>query len=821
MLLMLLLAAAISCAHGSSNPSVPAISGDTQVTATGRDSNSGHQLWGYWLIGVDPDTNQYEIFPVRQTEIHWNVLKWLEQGPCYNCLKVTSMTDSDHGTKLVTLSIKHPYESLNLTGFDVRGIAMFNGSHSFPLAGLTAPDRSQGDGELINADGYTTLYNSTTAGSGPGGLQGYLKGKFATPTMPDAQLNGFKRFVSTDILNTRDALYADDTVIQVYDIDMPDSPFVLGYAVDASWAPPTNKPVTDPMADFPPEANCYEPYGITITELGGILTGPSGVLLLEINVDDHQGPDSYAAPVLECPELSTDPIIAVETSPGKFEAEVHNTEDAPPGVYKVLFSVKDNENAGSPAWIDLTAYHVCTVQVHEEAGWAQTWGESNADTGTAAVTDYWGDVFVVGWFHGAVDFDPGPGSAVRNSINNSVDAFLSKFKPDGTFDWVTIWGGPQTDYAKDIAYDPSGLLYIVGEFTETVDFDPGSGVDEKTSLGSQDAYALCYSTDGVYYWTRTWGGAFTEKANSVLYKGGSVERVLVTGTFADTAFFPNGEVKVSNGVTDIYMVDIMDGHDLLGVWGGPEEDHGMGLTLDPVNNNLVAVTGSFSDDIDFDPEGMFGGRHSAGCTDAFISVYDISTDGTLPNQWIITWGDAGFDYSYNICAVPGSYYVTGSFMMTVDFDPGSNTDSRTASGFADAYVVHLGTAGEYFNVTTWGGDDGTSASDSGNDIVTDSIGNVYVVGDFAGEAFGIASQGKSDCVVAKYDPNLNGIWAAGWGGPEVDICYGVCVNQWDRIFITGYYQESADLNPGSGVDIHTSNGTQDCFLVKLLPTGPW
>jgi len=49
----------------------------------------------------------------------------------------------------------------------VRGIAMFDGSHLFPQSGLAMSDGTMGDGELLNADGYTTLYNSSTVGHGP------------------------------------------------------------------------------------------------------------------------------------------------------------------------------------------------------------------------------------------------------------------------------------------------------------------------------------------------------------------------------------------------------------------------------------------------------------------------------------------------------------------------------------------------------------------------------------------------------------------------------------------------------------------------------
>jgi len=52
-----------------------------------------------------------------------------------------------------------------------------------------------------------------------------------------------------------------------YEIVMPSGPFIMGYAVDASWATAINKPITDPMEDFPLEANCPEPWKISVSKV--------------------------------------------------------------------------------------------------------------------------------------------------------------------------------------------------------------------------------------------------------------------------------------------------------------------------------------------------------------------------------------------------------------------------------------------------------------------------------------------------------------------------------------------------------------------------
>jgi hypothetical protein len=798
----------LSCAK--SPDAAPTLPGQS-LQSTGDPQNqtvNSHQLWGYYVILVDPTSNTAEVATLRLASGHWNVLKWLENGPCTNCVKIVSMTDSDHDTTLVTVSVKHPFLSPNLTGFDVRGIAMFNGSYLFPSSGLNISSKALGEAELINADGFTTLYNMSTLGEGPGGLQGYLKGKFATPTMPDAKLNGFKRFVSAGAGNTRNAFYAGETITQVYDIDMPHQSFFFGYAVDASWAPPINKPVTDPMTDFPPEANCYEPYRINVTVNNNTLTDKAGIAVLEITVLDHQGSSSHQAPVLECPEVITDYSVS-ETSPGVYDAHFWNDKNAAPGEYKLLISVEDNMNSGSPSWIDLTAYQIISFRVEDDMGWARTWGGTGDDQGNAVATDSFGNIYVVGSFKGVVDFDPGPDTWTMTSDADSQDAFVSKFDPQGNLVWARKWGGPGTETAEDIGvYD---VIYVVGSFEGTADFDPGAAVHNQFSKGESDAYATCFDLDGEYLWATSWGGIKSDGAKSVIYDPAHL-RILVTGYFQDTVLaFPGGQWAQSKGGMDIFLVDVAPDHDMLGTYGGTGNDIGMGLARSVTGN--ILLTGGFSDDVNFG--GIAGGRHSAGSTDAFLAEYDVSSDAP-GYQAVMTWGAGGADQGNAVASHLFDIYVTGFFSGSVDFNPAGGTDILTANGAGDGYVCHYSTAWSYLGATQFGLVD-YWAVDSGEDIAVDSSGNVYMVG----EAYDSLFMSYFNGTVISYDNDLTKLWNDVFSGSGYDYCFGVCTDPWDRIFVTGGYMVSVDFDPTSGSDGHLSNGLLDCFLVKLYSNGQW
>ena len=83
-------------------------------------------------------------------------------------------------------------------------------------------------------------------------------------------------------------------------------------------------------------------------------------------------------------------------------------------------------------------------------------------------------------------FGLGSGSTVP--AHGLRDASLSKFDSAGNFQWAKTWGGNGDDLGLGVAADGAGNVLVVGSFQNTVDFDPGSGVDNRTALGGQDAF---------------------------------------------------------------------------------------------------------------------------------------------------------------------------------------------------------------------------------------------------------------------------------------------------------------------------------------------
>ncbi len=92
-------------------------------------------------------------------------------------------------------------------------------------------------------------------------------------------------------------------------------------------------------------------------------------------------------------------------------------------------------------------------------------------------TDAAGNLYAVGHFSGTTTVGPRMlGSA------GSVDWFAASFAPDGTVRWAVRQGGAGEDYARRVAVDAAGRVWVGGFFSGTTVFDGRSA----TSVGNID-----------------------------------------------------------------------------------------------------------------------------------------------------------------------------------------------------------------------------------------------------------------------------------------------------------------------------------------------
>ncbi len=259
----ILAALLVGCASAGDvfSPSTHINLGQTQSAA----SEGPYRLWGEWTLLIPPSHDRVDVVPQRGGRFHLNALKFLEEY-CANCLQITKIKNNGDGTINLTVKITHPFPGFpQYTGFDVKGIIMFNGSYvnegqyKFPPypEPFRVSWRKLGDPQVMNADGFTLRWSPSYDSGLPQPIFNYWEGKYATG-VPTANLNAYKDFYTNE---NRHIFAHNGSATRTYRIWLPPGEAVVaGYAVEACWELPTTMPVTDPISDFPATANQPEAY---------------------------------------------------------------------------------------------------------------------------------------------------------------------------------------------------------------------------------------------------------------------------------------------------------------------------------------------------------------------------------------------------------------------------------------------------------------------------------------------------------------------------------------------------------------------------------
>ncbi len=182
--------------------------------------------------------------------------------------------------------------------------------------------------------------------------------------------------------------------------------------------------------------------------------------------------------------------------------------------------------------------------------WNNVIGDSLGQVIRAIAVDDNDDIYISGVFSGTVDFDPGPGTAYRTYFGG-VDLFLAKYQGDGSYVWSTGYGGPYYERGRSIATDSDGYVYLTGEYSGAVIFDPGGEDVIFITDTVATNYLLKMTQDGEFQWVRSIGGDGVE--SSAWVAAGGNGDVYFTGSFDDTVDF-----DFNSGVAEFYAVGPSD-----------------------------------------------------------------------------------------------------------------------------------------------------------------------------------------------------------------------------------------------------------------------
>src|SRR6185436_13185398 len=431
--------------------------------------------------------------------------------------------------------------------------------------------------------------------------------------------------------------------------------------------------------------------------------------------------------------------------------------------------------------------------------WAKKIGGTYYDKVYSIALDGSGNIYTTGQFYNTVDFDPGAGT-FNLSTGGGYDIFISKLDVSGNFVWAKSMGAITDEQGNSITVDGSGSVYTTGYFLGTLDFDPGAGVFNLISYGSDNRFFI-QKLDGAgnFVWAKGAGSGTGAFANSIALDPSG--NVYTTGYFFGIVDFDSGagifNLTNSEDAADVFVAKSDASGNFIWVKkiGGTLLDYAYSIASDGSGN--IYITGSFQGTVDFDPGAGAFNLTSSGNSDIFISKLDASGNFIWTKQIEGTSDDIGYSIAVD---ASGSVYTTGYFQGTPDFDPGAGISNMASSGSYDIFISKLSTLGNFI----WAKQMGGAFDDSGNSITLDGSGNAYTTGIFQGTAdfdpgagtFNLTAS-TNDFFISKLDPSGNFIWAKQMGGSSnySQKAKSIAVDGSGNVHTTGYFSGTVDFDP--------------------------
>lgn len=446
--------------------------------------------------------------------------------------------------------------------------------------------------------------------------------------------------------------------------------------------------------------------------------------------------------------------------------------------------------------------------------WVNAIAGSMNETGTSVQMDASGNKYVIGYFEGTVDFDPGAGTTTLMAAGSSNDIFIAKYNNIGALVWVNGIGDTGDDQAYNLQINSNGDLFVTGVFEGTVDFDGGPGTTTVTSAGSQDIFIAKYSNSGSCIWAKAMGGINADYGSALQIDAS--DNVYCTGYFQGEADFnPGPATNTLNAFSLLYAYVAKYDNNGNYVWAfaidGGGNSLGKSIQLDASGN--VYVAGDFLGGPDFNPSVSSNTILSNGIYDVFFAKYDNSGNYIMAKGF----GGATEDLVHSMkLDATGKIYLTGEFKGNVDFNPGAGTNTINALGGLDIFIASFDNSGAYL----WANGIGGMGDESGKSIQADAAGNLYVTGYFqnavdfdpgAGDQT-LNSAGVNDIFMAKYSSTGTYSWAVSMGGTGEDMGNAIYADAAGNTCLTGVFSNTVDFDPGLNTTNITAIGGKDVFL---------
>lgn len=291
-----------------------------------------------------------------------------------------------------------------------------------------------------------------------------------------------------------------------------------------------------------------------------------------------------------------------------------------------------------------------------------------------------GNIYATGFFNADLDMDPSAGTLIFSPVAGS-DAFVIKLDATGNLLFAHHLGGQGSDSGNGIELDNSGNYYLTGNFSDSLDFDPGAATATMVPE-NWDGFIARYSTSGTYDAAIKIGGPSNWDGISDLVFSPDYSQILVTGSFEDSVDFnPNGtpfNMYAYGFSGDVFMARYDLTFNLIEAVkiGSNNDDDAYGIRWPNPNGiyffGKIPPTGR-----DLEPHPLVTGETSNSPNSYMVSKYD----GNFNHLYAYAYEGLSSHTIYDIDFLPGDRaLISGKYYNEIDLDFGPAVDIHTSPG---------------------------------------------------------------------------------------------------------------------------------------------
>lgn len=214
-------------------------------------------------------------------------------------------------------------------------------------------------------------------------------------------------------------------------------------------------------------------------------------------------------------------------------------------------------------------------------------GGSSGETPYGIVIDSQDNIWITGQTSSS-NFPTTP-DAYKKTLS-AIDAFISKFNPNGTLIYSSYFGGSSVEYGSyAITIDSADNIYITGQTQSSGLATPGA---YKTSRNGADAYVAKFNSSGSLIYCTYFGGSSSDDPRAITVD--DLGNVYIAGmTFLTTPTTPNAVQSSNGGGKDAFVAKFNSNGSILlygSMLGGTNDQWGYGIVVDNLYNLYIAGT---------------------------------------------------------------------------------------------------------------------------------------------------------------------------------------------------------------------------------------